>query len=213
MRSLRRLDYNTDVRVATADTYIPAYMTEMRQLNKDLKLDEMFGRDGEDVPPFCYFFAATTLNLGPRVRRLSRSSHADLLTQTSTWFHRDHKNVANGYCAVIAGGDYNPRISGHFIMVEPRIVLEFHPGDVIFIMSALITHGNAPILAHETRFSWTWYTAGGLVRWRAAGYRSVKSLVTREEKAAYVVASKEWERRSWSNVLSVQQLLQYHDLA
>ncbi|EJD38646.1 hypothetical protein AURDEDRAFT_45097, partial [Auricularia subglabra TFB-10046 SS5] len=103
-----------------------------------------------------FYFAATTFNLGPQV---------------ATVFHRDAMNLQQGICAIMAFGEYNHETSGHFIMLEPNVVVEFRPGDILFVMSALITHGNAPLKAGERRMSWTFYTAGGLFRWRAAGYR------------------------------------------
>ncbi|KZV89330.1 hypothetical protein EXIGLDRAFT_569218, partial [Exidia glandulosa HHB12029] len=95
-------------------------------------------------------FAAHTLNLGPFVQ---------------CWFHRDSRNFILGICPVVVLGRFNPETSGHFIMVEPKIVMELRPGDVLLMMSALITHGTAPLLPGETRMSWTCYSAGGLFRY------------------------------------------------
>lgn len=52
------------------------------------------------------------------------------------------------------------------------------------IPSALVTHGNTPIQAGETRMSVTQYCSGGLLRWVAYGFRSAKSLLAEPKGAA-----------------------------
>ncbi|KAJ7683505.1 hypothetical protein B0H14DRAFT_2422399, partial [Mycena olivaceomarginata] len=42
----------------------------------------------------------------------------------------------------------------------------------VFIPSAIIQHSNVPIRSHETRSSFTQYTAGGLFRWVRNGFRT-----------------------------------------
>ncbi|EJD36430.1 hypothetical protein AURDEDRAFT_31201, partial [Auricularia subglabra TFB-10046 SS5] len=96
-----------------------------------------------------------TLNLGPQVRCL---------------LHRDSQNFKPGVCTLLTCGRFDHTRSGHFIMVEPKVILELKNGDVLLFLSSLITHGNAPLRAAERRMSWTCWTAGGLVRWAAAGH-------------------------------------------
>ncbi|EJD37040.1 hypothetical protein AURDEDRAFT_25272, partial [Auricularia subglabra TFB-10046 SS5] len=100
------------------------------------------------------------------------------------WFHRDARNFILGICPVLVLGDFNHRTSGHFIMVEPKIVMELRPGDLLLMMSAVLTHGNAPLRAGETRMSWTFFSAGGLFRWVAAKGKLVGEL-SEEEYEAY----------------------------
>ncbi|EJD46696.1 hypothetical protein AURDEDRAFT_43093, partial [Auricularia subglabra TFB-10046 SS5] len=95
-------------------------------------------------------FAAHTFNLGPFVR---------------CWFHRDAWNFTLGWCPVLVLGLFDHRTSAQFIMVEPRIVMELRPGDLMLMMSSVITHGTAPLLKGETRMSWTCFTAGAIFRW------------------------------------------------
>lgn len=41
-----------------------------------------------------------------------------------TKYHTDSKNKKNGFCVIRASGNYDPRIGGHFVMVEPKASLE-----------------------------------------------------------------------------------------
>ncbi|KAJ7025301.1 hypothetical protein C8F04DRAFT_1269429 [Mycena alexandri] len=50
-------------------------------------------------------------------------------------------------------------------------------GATILIPSGCLDHGNTPIQTGETRYSMTQYAAGGLFRWAAYGFQSVKSLL------------------------------------
>ncbi|RPD72151.1 hypothetical protein L226DRAFT_467466, partial [Lentinus tigrinus ALCF2SS1-7] len=58
-------------------------------------------------------FAAATFNLGPRV---------------ATYPHLDHLNYAFGMCAVTALGNYDPKESGHIILWDAKLIIEFPPG-------------------------------------------------------------------------------------
>lgn len=84
--------------------------------------------------------------------------------------------------------------------------MEFRPGDVLYVMSALVTHGNIPIREHESRQSWTMYTAGGLFRWLVAGRRTVKSLKRGVEQSAYARAAQAFEEESWGRVPTLASL-------
>ncbi|EJD42395.1 hypothetical protein AURDEDRAFT_43413, partial [Auricularia subglabra TFB-10046 SS5] len=83
--------------------------------------------------------------------------------------HRDSQNWPQGVCPIIVKGRFDHTVSGHFVLVEPKIVQELKSGDVILVLSSLVTHGNAPLKPGDIRLSWTCWMAGGLVRWLAAG--------------------------------------------
>ncbi|KAJ7754409.1 hypothetical protein B0H14DRAFT_3512554 [Mycena olivaceomarginata] len=85
-------------------------------------------------------FAAATFNFGPR---------------TITFLHLDFANLAWGWCAITALGDFDP-----------------DRGGTILIPSALIRHSNTSIQAHETRFSFTQYTSAGIFRFVDNGFKS-----------------------------------------
>ncbi|EJD33962.1 hypothetical protein AURDEDRAFT_43352, partial [Auricularia subglabra TFB-10046 SS5] len=137
-------------------TWFPDVAAFYKDVEKELKdngidLQSVFG---PGAAAFNLPFAAHTLNLGPFVCCL---------------LHRDAQNWPHGICPAMAFGEFDHTCSGHFIMEEPKVVLEFKSGDIVLFLSSLITHGNAPLAAGERRMSWTCWLAGGLVRWLAAG--------------------------------------------
>ncbi|KAF9036136.1 hypothetical protein BJ165DRAFT_1316006, partial [Panaeolus papilionaceus] len=95
-------------------------------------------------------FSTTTYNLGPQV----------ICTP-----HTDVANLPYGWCAIVALGNYDPRKGGHLVLWKCKLVVEFPPGSLILIPSAVITHSNTTLLPHETRYSFTQYSAGALFRW------------------------------------------------
>ncbi|KAJ7921641.1 hypothetical protein B0H13DRAFT_2230554 [Mycena leptocephala] len=96
-------------------------------------------------------FSACTFNLGPRTCALS---------------HRDFGDLAFGWCAITAFGDFDYRKGGHLTLWDCKLILEFPPG-------------------HEQRFSFTQYTAGGLFRWVEHDFQTEESYLegrSREEQ-------------------------------
>lgn len=132
-------------------------------------------------------FACTTFNFGPR---------------TCCFEHRDSGNLAFGWCAITALGDFDPTRGGHLILWDLKLVIEFPPGSTILIPSATIRHSNIAIQQHERRYSFTQYTAGGLFRWVDHGYQTETSY-----QAGWSKKRKEEEeeenRRRWSKGVSM----------
>ncbi|KAG6848976.1 hypothetical protein H0H93_012306 [Arthromyces matolae] len=95
-------------------------------------------------------FPAATYNTGP---------------QTATYVHTDAANLPFGMCSVTALGTYNPKRSGHLILWDLGLVVEFPPGATILLPSAVIAHGNVGLQRGERRYSFTQWAAGGLFRW------------------------------------------------
>ncbi|KAF9471426.1 hypothetical protein BDN70DRAFT_820016 [Pholiota conissans] len=88
--------------------------------------------------------------------------------------HRDAANLPFGWCGITALGDFNATHGGHLILWELGIAVEFPSGSTALIPSAAITHSNVPIARHETRYSFTQFTAGGLFRWVDQGFQSTE---------------------------------------
>ncbi|THU78146.1 hypothetical protein K435DRAFT_876959 [Dendrothele bispora CBS 962.96] len=78
-------------------------------------------------------------------------------------------NTAHGMCAVTALGSFNPKLGGHLVLWDLKLLIEFPPGCTILLPSALLRHSNTSVQAHETRYSVTQYTAGGIWRWLDSG--------------------------------------------
>ncbi|KAF8235818.1 hypothetical protein L208DRAFT_1255133, partial [Tricholoma matsutake] len=95
----------------------------------------------------------------------------------ATWCyqHKDWGNLAYGVCVITSAGNFDPTCGGHLILWEYGLVIEFPPGVLIIIPSAVISHSNVPIQSHETRYSFTQYAAGGLFRWVEHGFQKEDS--------------------------------------
>lgn len=113
-------------------------------------------------------FAAASLNFGPHTVSIP---------------HLDFGNLAWGWCAVTALGNFDPDIGGHIVLDELKLVVRFPPGCTIFIPSALVTHCNTPIGETETRFSFAQYSAAALFRWVHNGCKTQASARGKLSKA------------------------------
>lgn len=125
-------------------------------------LDDVCARDPTLRPLFKNnVFAGATFNVGSR---------------TVTRPHRDHLNLAYGACAITAVGTFNPKKSGHIVLHDLRMIIEFPPMATVIIPSAIVKHSNIGIAPGERRYSFTQYSAAGLFRWQDCGHQSKKSL-------------------------------------
>ncbi|KAJ6600048.1 hypothetical protein DFH09DRAFT_1070720 [Mycena vulgaris] len=102
-------------------------------------------------------WSAVTFNLGP---------------QMCARGHRDFANLAYGWCAITALGNFDYTKGGHLILWDCKLIIEFPPGTTILIPSAAIFHSNIPVAEGEHRYSFTQYTAGGLFRWVEHGFKT-----------------------------------------
>lgn len=108
-------------------------------------------------------FGAATFNLGPRVATIG---------------HTDFRNLPAGLCAITAIGDFDPKEGGHMLLWELMLMIEFPPGALILIPSAILEHSNTPVRSHEHRYSFTQYSAGGLFRWVECGFKTQKTFLS-----------------------------------
>ncbi|KJA21981.1 hypothetical protein HYPSUDRAFT_139683, partial [Hypholoma sublateritium FD-334 SS-4] len=134
-----------------------------------LHLDTLFSSNLPNLdrlfPAHVSVFPTAAFNVGPNVW---------------TYKHRDTQNLPYGWCAIHALGSFDPTKGGHLILWEPRLIIEFPPGALIFIPSAVITHSNVPISEGETRSSFTQYAPGGLFRFVDAKLHLMKDLATKD---------------------------------
>ncbi|KAJ2911954.1 hypothetical protein MD484_g8460, partial [Candolleomyces efflorescens] len=79
--------------------------------------------------------------------------------------HRDCMNCPFGWCAIQSLGNFDHTLGGHLVIKELKLLIEFPPGPVILIPSAVFTHANTPVQAGEKRASFTQYCAGALFRY------------------------------------------------
>ncbi|KAI0031570.1 hypothetical protein K488DRAFT_7606, partial [Vararia minispora EC-137] len=100
-------------------------------------------------------------------------------TDLEVWtkIHRDHLNLAAGWCAIYALGKFDHSKCGHLILHTFKLILEFPPRSGFLIPSASVSHSNSRVrrALGEWRSSITFYTAGGLFRFREYGFRTEKA--------------------------------------
>ncbi|KAJ7683473.1 hypothetical protein B0H17DRAFT_941843 [Mycena rosella] len=124
-------------------------------------------------------WCAVTFNLGPMTCALG---------------HRDFANLAFGWCAITALGNFNYKKGGHLILWDCKLIIEFPPGTTILIPSAAIFHSNIPITDGERRYSFTQYTAGGIFRWIEHRFQSEEAYLatlTKKEQEEEIALGKQ----------------------
>ncbi|KDR67150.1 hypothetical protein GALMADRAFT_80188 [Galerina marginata CBS 339.88] len=139
------------------------YLTRLIEKDQELRSqnthphpdDEELRRTWSKTP-----WASAALNFGP---------------QTVCFKHADYNNLAFGWCAITALGNFDYEKGGHLILWELGLVVEFPPGSTILIPSSAIHHSNAQIQPGERRYSFTQYSAGGIFRWIDNGFETVES--------------------------------------
>jgi hypothetical protein len=104
--------------------------------------------------------------------------------------HLDFANLAWGWCAITALGNFDPDKGGHLILWDLGLVIRLPPGCTVLIPSAILRHSNVKIQPGETRYSFTQYTAGHLFRWVD---NSGKTDVNLEEEAKTRDDLKAWK--------------------
>lgn len=107
-------------------------------------------------------FGGATFNLSPQV---------------FTHIHTDHLNLPAGWCAISAIGNFDPKEGGHLVLWDLNLMIEFPPGALVLIPSAVLRHSNTAVRPSESRSSFTQYSAGGLFRWVACGCKSQKDFL------------------------------------
>lgn len=135
-------------------------------------------------------FGGATFNLGPQV---------------ATRPHTDYLNLPAGWCAVTAIGRFDPKSGGHLILWDFNLMVEFPPGALVLIPSAIVRHSNTTIKPGETRSSFTQYSAGGLFRWVECGFRSQKEF-ERLGGVHPLTGEERWQRgvQMWSTLEELQ---------
>ncbi|KAJ7822683.1 hypothetical protein B0H14DRAFT_2370619, partial [Mycena olivaceomarginata] len=114
--------------------------------------------------------------------------------------HTDAGNKADGMCLIGALGNFDADKGGHLVCWDYNLIVRFPAGCSILIPSAVVTHSNTPIQDGEDRFSLIQYSAGGLFRWIANGFRS--DLAWAASASAAGLARREEDRKSrWRTAL------------
>ncbi|KAG6830764.1 hypothetical protein H0H92_014845 [Tricholoma furcatifolium] len=115
-------------------------------------------------------YPAAAFNFGPNVFTVT---------------HRDCMNAPGGLCAIQALGNFDPMKGGHMVFPSLGLVVEFPPGALILVPSAIVTHGNIPVQEGDVRGSFTQYCAGGLFRYVQNGF-CTEGVLKRENPKEYM---------------------------
>ncbi|KAJ7044746.1 hypothetical protein C8F04DRAFT_941520 [Mycena alexandri] len=106
-------------------------------------------------------FTTATYNFGP---------------VTVTLPHIDFGNLAWGWCAITALGNFDPDRGGHLVLWDLKLIIRFPPGSTILLPSAILRHSNLKVGPNETRFSFTQFTPAGIFRWVYNDFRTDKDI-------------------------------------
>lgn len=110
--------------------------------------------------------------------------------ETVCYPHTDFGNYAVGMCGITLFGPYDYKAGGHLVLWDLKLVIEFPPGSTILLPSAIMRHSNVAIQAHERRYSFAQYSAGGLFRWVDNDFQTqdlYKASLSPEQLEAYNV--------------------------
>ena len=118
-----------------------------------------------------------------------------------TFKHRDVLNLAFGWCAIQALGDFDATKGGHLVLWDLGLVVEFPAGALILVPSATIAHSNVPVQEHERRTSFTQFSPGGIFRYVHSGFRTDKRLA--EEDPVEYERLAELKEKRWEEGLSL----------
>lgn len=100
-------------------------------------------------------------------------------------------------------GKFNPKLGGHLILWDAKLIIEFPHGTTILIPSATVAHSNIPVQKGESRVLFTQYCAGGIFRWVDNGFRTEAALSREDpEEYARIAALKESRWKMGLSLLS-----------
>ncbi|KAJ7304913.1 hypothetical protein DFH08DRAFT_976505 [Mycena albidolilacea] len=117
-------------------------------------------------------FATATFNFGP---------------QTVTFPHLDFANLAWGWCAITALGDFDPNKGGHLILWDLKLI-------IVFLLDP--QSSSPPLL---------FYTPAGIFRFVDNGFRSEEEVNSTEMSAEERAARVEARKTRWAEGLKMYQ--------
>ncbi|KAI0262753.1 hypothetical protein BC834DRAFT_828556, partial [Gloeopeniophorella convolvens] len=117
---------------------------------------------------------------------------ANLGPQTVCLGHNDSTNYPGLPCAVTAMGSFDPDFGGHLVLPDLSLKVRFPAGCTVLLPSAGLRHGNTPVSEGETRYSFTQYCPGGLLRWVRYGLKPKKHVPADEARKIDAVSDDGW---------------------
>ncbi|THV07166.1 hypothetical protein K435DRAFT_742811 [Dendrothele bispora CBS 962.96] len=120
--------------------------------------------------------------------------------------HRSFSNLSFGRCGIFACGNYNYKKSGHVVLWDLGLVIEFPPGTVVFIPDALLLYSTTKIsttTTSETRSLIMLYSDAALFRWVHNGGMTDRQF---RENASEEL-KKEWDECRKNLILTAMDIL------
>ncbi|PBK81133.1 hypothetical protein ARMGADRAFT_948741, partial [Armillaria gallica] len=102
-------------------------------------------------------FTTVTFNFGPR---------------TLCFWHTNSGNLPFGWCAITMLGCFKPCLGGHLVLWDLKLIIDFPPGSMILIPSAILRYSNTAISKGERQYLFTQYSSGGIFCWIDYGFQS-----------------------------------------
>ncbi|KAH6899086.1 hypothetical protein BKA70DRAFT_1115654 [Coprinopsis sp. MPI-PUGE-AT-0042] len=164
--------------------------------------------------PGFYHYAKVRLDsLYQRMPELSRNFDRSVYPRAAfnlgsslcTLPHLDLMNCPFGLCSIQAFGTFNHKRSGHLILPDLKLIIEFPSGSLILMPSATLQHANTPVLAGERRSSFTQYCPGGLFRFVDNDFKTKAALKT--ANPALYKKNMELKKQRWEMGLSLWNTL------
>ncbi|KAG8986607.1 hypothetical protein FRB90_003887, partial [Tulasnella sp. 427] len=207
----------TDKRARAWQAFLADSVIHGMMLYISIRILQQFSRYGAQNSARCTGAATPPCGAGTPTfgacRHRSPSITVNFGPKTVCRWHRGVFNLVFGWCVIWALGDYDSRYGGHLILWEPRLIIEFAPGDIIFLPSACITHANVPIREGKHRYSITWYTSGQLFRYQAL-HLAPSSIGKPTEGSEATDPAEEGKRSHWmeglDRFMSLDDLKQHH---
>ncbi|KAF7761322.1 hypothetical protein Agabi119p4_10731 [Agaricus bisporus var. burnettii] len=109
--------------------------------------------------------------------------------------HRDMMNLAFGWCAIFALGEFDFQQGGHLVLHDLKLMVPFPHGSCILIPSAFLWHSNLPVRKQDSRASITFYTPGGLFRFIDNHFQTEKKFLADLDRADVRLHQYEKENR------------------
>lgn len=78
------------------------------------------------------------------------------------------------------------------VLLDFNLIIEFPPGSTILLPSSVVRHGNTPIAENETRYSFTMFVPGPLLRSAQHNFRPKRRLSKREKDRLYGEGNERW---------------------
>lgn len=107
--------------------------------------------------------------------------------------HIDHMNWAPGWCPITALGSFDHKKGGHLVLFDIKRIIEFPSGSLILIPSALMRHGNTPIVEGESRMGFTQYAPGAIFRYVEGKFTRMKDMDQAARARMGAVAAERYE--------------------